>query len=162
MLQQFLPITHMRLCTFWLLLSDSSKLVQLDLHSLEREREITSNKWLVKASCCLMWIIEPKLPQRLGVPGDQRCRRAEADTVSVQVTGPPFQLPIRDNEDPSNSPSYFPRKWQDDEVSQECLRNSMWCCFFFQCRSEGSIWFSMLLPNVASFFLSQFRKRGFL
>lgn len=112
MLQQFSLIMHMHLCTFWLLLSDSSKLVQLDLHSLEREQEITSNKWLVKASCCVMWIIEPKFTQWLVVPGDQRCRRAEADTVSVQVTGPPFQLPILGNEDPLNSPRYFSRKWQ--------------------------------------------------
>lgn len=130
MLQQFLPITLMRLCTFWLLLSDSSKLVQLDLHSLEREREITSNERLVEASCCVMWIIEPKLPQWLVVPGDLRCRRAEADTVSVQVTGPPFQLPILGNEDLSNSPSYFPGN-DKDEVSQECLLKSMWCWVFF-------------------------------
>lgn len=36
-LQQFSPMMHMHLHTFWLLLNDSSKLVQLDLHSFERE-----------------------------------------------------------------------------------------------------------------------------
>lgn len=126
MLQWFLAITHMRLCTFWLLLSDSIKLVQLDLHSLERERQITSNKWLVKASCCVMWIIEPKL-----APNDWGFQ-VISDVEGLRLTPILSRLLARHSSCPSCLRrsrrallAIFPRN-DKDEVSQECLLKSMW------------------------------------